>query len=258
MENLQELLKKANKAYRSGNSKLALELFSNAKKLSQNEKEKLEILKSVCVLYDVTFNEKGLLETSNEFFILSDKIKNSGNIDSSSATNLSIIRSILSKRNMLEDEVAKFVNEEPIRKLDLIAIGYWKSDLEPHLPHPRNFQVKNWNQNERQEVINYLKKGTPIIYSRGMSWCRFNCKSDNIGSSCLTDGIYIFPEGLVHYLENHDVKLPNKFIKHAKKNKPLIPKGKFEAGKINYDWWIKSSIEPPKGLIKRILGINKN
>jgi hypothetical protein len=124
-------------------------LYLSAKELTQDNYEKLDILKSICVLYDVKFNEKGLLETSNEYFDLSEKIKNSGNIDSNTATSLGIINSILSKRNLLKKEFIEPKETGPIKELNLTAIGYWKSDLEPHLPHPKNFQVEYWDENEK-------------------------------------------------------------------------------------------------------------
>jgi hypothetical protein len=37
-----------------------------------------------------------------------------------------------------------------------------------------------------------------------------------MGHRCLTDGIWVWPEGLVHYVERHQLPLPQQFIDHAR------------------------------------------
>jgi hypothetical protein len=99
----------------------------------------------------------------------------------------------------------------------LRAIGYWIGSGNTELPHPQNFQDLNWNAIEKQMVIDYLQKGTIAIAYMGLSWCRFECGELNMGASDLSDGIYCWPEGLVHYIEKHSVRLPEEFIEHIKK-----------------------------------------
>jgi hypothetical protein len=65
--------------------------------------------------------------------------------------------------------------------------------------------------------------------SRGISSCRI-CGKENwvegstpgtirqrypMGSRTLTDGVYAYPEGLKHYIEIHEIELPEDFINHA-------------------------------------------
>ncbi len=132
------------------------------------------------------------------------------------------------------------------------AIGYWHSEEEPYFPDPAWFIDEAWDDTEKQTVIEYLKKGTALAHYRGFSWCRFKC-SGGYGSADMTDGTYIYPEGLVHYLENHHIKLPDAFINHIKGivEKPLsfmartlsyFSKGKnivsHSFGEMDYDWWL--------------------
>jgi hypothetical protein len=36
-----------------------------------------------------------------------------------------------------------------------------------------------------------------------------------LGSADLTDGLWIWPEGLCHYIDVHSVRLPDEFVQHA-------------------------------------------
>ena len=99
------------------------------------------------------------------------------------------------------------------------ALGFWKGKNESgNFPHPQNFIDPDWDTHEKQMVIDYLKRGSRFIGFQGLSWCRFNCGDTNMGAFELTDGTYLWPEGLVHYLEKHDVRLPQDFVDHVRKN----------------------------------------
>jgi len=129
---------------------------------------------------------------------------------------------------------------------ELIGIGYWYSDREPHLPHPRKFQDPNWDEAEKQMVLKHLKCAQPAIRWRGFSSCRFECGVawEKMGSMCMTDGNFIFPEGLVHYIEEDDVRLPQEFVDHVKSYEEqadldytkVFPKN-------NLGWWCQASLK---------------
>lgn len=95
------------------------------------------------------------------------------------------------------------------------AIGYWYSEREPDLPKPQDYVDVTWDKDECEKVANYLDAGERVISWMGYSDCRF-CGKDN-GVSCLSDGIYIWPEGFGHYLRAHHVKPPKEFIEHVLK-----------------------------------------
>jgi len=95
----------------------------------------------------------------------------------------------------------------------MIRVGYWRSSAEPNLPDPSAFVDPNWDPQTRAFVIDYLNQGLVRASYRGMSICRI-CRQWN-GSRDLTDGVYVWPEGLAHYLESHHVRLPDVFVVHA-------------------------------------------
>ena len=91
------------------------------------------------------------------------------------------------------------------------SVGYWRSPEEPNLPHPGDFVDASWDAAERRKVIEYLDHAYQIpMFSCGPSWCRMGCAAvpKDIGTQDLTDGVWLFPEGLVHYVRHHAVRPP--------------------------------------------------
>ncbi len=122
-------------------------------------------------------------------------------------------------------------------KPKLIAIGYWYSIYEPELPNPACFEDSNWNLKEKNLVIEHLKKGKSIADWMGTSWCRYRCGESGMGASCLTDGKYIFPEKLTHYIEQHNLRLPREFVNHVTNYKSCRIFSDISKYEIDYDWW---------------------
>lgn len=136
------------------------------------------------------------------------------------------------------------------------AVGYWSlsypsscqlPDVQ-QLPHPSKLVDASWHVNERDKITEYLRSGWTHSHWRGLSFCRFNCGAlrQDMGSKCLTDGEWIWPEGLAHYIEKHDVQLPEEFITtmdlyewnccNRYKEGYQVPKGEYD-----YSYWIKWS-----------------
>ncbi|MFC1611737.1 hypothetical protein ACFL6C_12315 [Myxococcota bacterium] len=99
-----------------------------------------------------------------------------------------------------------------------IKIGFWRGpegSKDAGLPDPRDFVDPGWDPQEKRLVVQYLKEGGELHAYLGYSWCRFDTSHRGMGCRDLTDGTYVWPEGLVHYLEVHDVKPPREFITHV-------------------------------------------
>ena len=124
------------------------------------------------------------------------------------------------------------MNTEPFK-----LIGYWvlseedrKSQLKynpesEEYPDPKYYVDEKWLSDERNLLISYLKEGLTLCGYWDHSWCRFNCGAEEakMGSMLLTDDIWAWPEGLVHYVEHHNVILPNKFIEYCRSKDWQIP-----------------------------------
>jgi hypothetical protein len=108
-------------------------------------------------------------------------------------------------------------------------IGYWyRNDLPKRwggfkpaskfdLPDPKDYVDESWSGFEREVVIAYLKNGQPWEQWFGFSWCRFGCDVDHVELGCedLTDGVYVWPSGFVHYVQKHGVKPVQEFLDHV-------------------------------------------
>lgn len=114
----------------------------------------------------------------------------------------------------------------------LRAIGFWRSinDADPSLPDPRDFIDPDWHSDERARVAAYLGTGRRVRAQTGKSRCRL-CGAAN-GSEEQTDGVYLWPEGLAHYVSEHAVRLPAEFLAHLERELDVI-------GAIEVDdaWW---------------------
>ena len=115
----------------------------------------------------------------------------------------------------------------------LKLIGYWQQEFkgpyddEYDWPHPKYLTNEAWEKANRQQIVQYLQNGVWVYEELGFSYCRFEPDLDNrlMGCKELTDGEWIWPEGLAHYIEKHSVILPDEFIETLKRNHFQIPEG---------------------------------
>src|SRR5690348_7012982 len=95
-------------------------------------------------------------------------------------------------------------------------IGYWRGGPNPAAnvawPDPGTLIDESWDQRERLIVASYLTHGFMPWVAAGVSPCRI-CGKPN-GSAELTDGVYLWPEGLAHYVAEHSVRLPPEVLQH--------------------------------------------
>jgi hypothetical protein len=110
----------------------------------------------------------------------------------------------------------------------LKGIGYWYSWGEPSFPFPQDL-VGEYELALKEKLLAYLNydRHSDDAY-RGSSYCCFDgCDGlygdGDLGNLDLSDGTWIWPEGLRHYVEVHDVLLPPAFLKDAQE--PPRPSG---------------------------------
>lgn len=110
----------------------------------------------------------------------------------------------------------------------MLEIGFWRRfedesvDPEDFRPWPTPYN-KTYNETDQTDdkelIIEYLGLGYIESYEFGYATCRlcgYHC--DEMGCCSLSDGIYVWPEGLKHYISQHQIILNDTFIQHIKTN----------------------------------------
>jgi hypothetical protein len=118
------------------------------------------------------------------------------------------------------------------------------------LPNPAWLVWNGWDPAEQRGVVAYLRAGQEWIQFRGWSYCRFNCgiAPSALGDRDLTDGVWVWPEGLAHYVQVHSVRLPDEFIDHMRSQGWRVPaepitrwadQAKGERPQVDSTFWIE-------------------
>ncbi len=101
----------------------------------------------------------------------------------------------------------------------MLQIGYWRSNRDlSELPNPKELISKDWWKiRNKKAIVEYLKNGIECNHYFGYSSCRICSK--RMGAYERHDGKYCWPDQLEHYIEEHDVILPEGFVEYALSNK---------------------------------------
>jgi hypothetical protein len=121
--------------------------------------------------------------------------------------------------------------------LSLRRIGYWKPapsgiarNQADEWPDPASFVDASWDADLRDMVADYLDCGFVWRAFAGLSPCRL-CGQSN-GALELSDGAFLWPSGLAHYIRDHQVRLPAEFVKHVERFT-----GQLEDAAVDDAWW---------------------
>lgn len=118
----------------------------------------------------------------------------------------------------------------------LTRIGYWSSDRSDGWPDAKAFVDLAWDADERARVVTHLQHGVLARAYLGHSVCRVCGKAN--GSTELTDGTYLWPVGLAHYVEDHGIRLPVEFVSHVEHTARSL-----DDAEVDDEWW-KAQIRP--------------
>jgi len=84
------------------------------------------------------------------------------------------------------------------------------------LPSPWDYVDIAWDADERHVAFLYLRNAKEYESWKGRSACRFGCKGVDLGFRDFTDGVFVWPEGFAHYIDVHNVKPPEEFLRHMR------------------------------------------
>ena len=93
------------------------------------------------------------------------------------------------------------------------VVGFWGGEASSrHFPLPQWLVRPGWRLDERDRIAAYLKSGKACLVCCGRARCRFDGCGIVLGSADLTDGRWLWPAKLEHYILEHDVCLPDEFV----------------------------------------------
>ena len=97
----------------------------------------------------------------------------------------------------------------------LRRLGFWCSASQPDWPDPKDLvDAASYDELTRDILVHYLEGGQRVPWAYGgPSFCRL-CDQPN-GAGEFTDGTFIWPEGLAHYVRDHFVRLPDEVVTRA-------------------------------------------
>ena len=127
-----------------------------------------------------------------------------------------------------------YTGSRPLR-----LIGYWAGPGALNWPDPKDFVDPTWDRLERETIADYLRCGFIYRAFGGLSICRL-CGREN-GALELSDGVWLWPDGLAHYVDDHGVRLPAEFVDHA-----LEYLDKLGDAERDVEWW-RAQTSPRKG-----------
>jgi hypothetical protein len=102
-----------------------------------------------------------------------------------------------------------------VTRARLEVLGWWFHERAPDgWPRPQRL-VGTWRTAERAAVLRHLRAGSTVAVYPRRSICRFACGERAMGNRDVTDGVFVWPDGLVHYVHRHGVRLPAPFVAHV-------------------------------------------
>jgi hypothetical protein len=139
----------------------------------------------------------------------------------------------MSVRNVNSQESGGLLNlkdSQVIRMIGRWAFGQAEEEGSLDLPDPRALVDVDWDEDEKDFVVDYLEHGLVRAYLLARSTCRI-CGVD-VSSVQHSDGVFCWPEGLAHYVKEHSVRLPDVIVEEFKQQRYRL-----EDAEVDYQWW---------------------
>lgn len=130
--------------------------------------------------------------------------------------------------------------------------GIWKGTVvtQEDLPEVGDFVDPAWAPSDKNKLIEYISDSPIIMCTSWSERCKL-CEASIPVETYHSDGHWLWPDSLVHYLCNHDVMLPSHLVDHIRKTE-YSPPTEVQRPKHELPWpesWIpamkQSQNQPP-------------
>jgi hypothetical protein len=94
--------------------------------------------------------------------------------------------------------------------------GFWKQDGDYYASCPdfNEWMISDCELEPDQKIIDYLSNGSFVSASPIYVNCHICEETIDSSKVILTDGIWMWPKDLVHYISLHKLKIPDEFYAH--------------------------------------------
>jgi hypothetical protein len=107
--------------------------------------------------------------------------------------------------------------------------GLWKTSEADSIDVPLFSEVIDaaWNPPDFENILDYLKR-CPVALASGMRSEKCPHCEDHLPEpgTQRSDGVWVWPSSLAHYVEKHRVRLPDRMIMHIRSRNyspPILP-----------------------------------
>ena len=104
--------------------------------------------------------------------------------------------------------------------------GIWRGSVKDPAVFPEFTDVidSDWRPTDRTKIIGYLKIA-PVAVTSFMPHIRCEICQYDLGDSgqWQSDGVWLWPSGLAHFVEKHAVRLPDQMVDHIRKHSYAPP-----------------------------------
>lgn len=89
---------------------------------------------------------------------------------------------------------------------------------------PEFIQSDELSLNLRKKIADYLESGEILFSFLEILTCKFGCPVNHpvIYNRSLTDGVWVWPYEMIHFISQHSVDLPEEFVAHIENNAFVI------------------------------------
>ena len=122
----------------------------------------------------------------------------------------------------------------PVDESPRFGIGYWRSTDHPELPDPAELVDESQDEGIRSLVSRYFAYGTLRVSRSGQIACHL-C-DETFPDVDFTDGEYVWPMSLAHYVDAHAVRLPYTVERYV-----LLTFRDVLASEADTDWWVNAA-----------------
>lgn len=115
--------------------------------------------------------------------------------------------------------------------------GFWQVDAEndAHLPLLETWIAPAWQPEDREELLSYIENAPLVVASSNLKSPCLICGALQNSSDFRSDGDWLWPADLAHYISQHRVRIPDSMIQHIRQ-KAHMPPSDVNAGIDNLPW----------------------